>query len=510
MGEISGRTTSVWMATEPLQSRPPLQEHTSADVCVVGAGIAGLTTAYLLARRGRSVVVIDDGPVAGGETSRTTAHLVTALDDRYLELERLHGERGARLAAESHAAAIDTIEQVCRDEAIACDLERLDGYLFVPPGEKTDLLAREHEAARRSGVAVERVARAPLDGYDTGPALRFPDQAQFHPLKYLAGLVRAIERDGGRIHTGTRARDFEGGSDAHVTTAAGHTISARAVVVATNVPVNDRLVIHVKQQAYRTYVVALLVPPGGAPRALLWDTADPYHYVRRQGLGDGRELLIVGGEDHRTGQADDADERYARLEAWTRERFPAARAVEHRWSGQILEPDDSLAFIGRNPGDENVFVATGDSGNGITHGTIAGLLLTDLIVGRESPWATLYDPGRKTLRAAGEYLRGNVESSLPYGQWVTPGEVDGLDEVPAGEGRIVRRGLRKLAAYRDPSGSLTVLSAVCRHLGCIVEWNSSERTWDCPCHGSRYTAEGRVINGPANSDLPPADGGDGE
>ena len=504
MKSDAGRTSSLWMAEVDLALRPALAADAEADVCVVGAGIAGLTTAYLLAREGRTVVVIDDGAVAGGESSRTTAHLVSAVDDRFFELERLHGEKGARLAAESHAAAVDAIERIARELGIDCDFERLDGYLFDPPGTKDSVLDRELDAARRAGLTVEKVPRAPLRDYDTGPALRFANQGQFHPLKYYAGLVRGIEAAGGRIHGATHAEDFTGGARAQVKTATGRTVTARALVIATNSPVNDRVVVHTKQAPYRTYVVAAPVPAGSVPRALYWDTEDPYHYVRLQRHDATSDMLIVGGEDHRTGQADDADDRYARLEAWTRGRFPQAGPFPHRWSGQVLEPADRLAFIGRNPMDaDNVYIVTGDSGNGITHGTIAGLLITDLVVGRPNPWADLYDPSRRSLRAAKEFVRENVQSQVGYAGWVTGGEVDSVDAIKPGEGALVRRGLRKIAASRDAAGKLTECSAVCPHLGCIVEWNSGEKTWDCPCHGSRYAADGHVVNGPAKDGLAP-------
>jgi glycine/D-amino acid oxidase-like deaminating enzyme/nitrite reductase/ring-hydroxylating ferredoxin subunit len=470
---------------------------------VVGAGLAGLTTAYLLAREGRSVVVIDRGHVAGGETGRTTAHLATVPDELFVALEKLHGRDGARLAHQSHAAAVDTIEAVAEREGIACDFERLDAYLFLAPGQKTADLLQEMDAVRRAGVPVEEVAGVPVPGMDVGPGLRFPRQAQFHPLKYMAGLTRAIQALGGRMFTGAQAEEFEGGSRPRVTTSSGLTVTAGALVVATNTPVNERVLPHLKQFAHRTYVIGLPVPAGSVHRALYWDTDDPYHYVRLvRTENPGEDLLIAGGEDHRTGQKDDGDERWARLEAWTRERFPMAGAREFAWSGQIEEPGDGLAFIGRSmDGDENVYIATGDSGNGMTHGTIAGLLLTDLILGRENRWEALYDPMRTRLRALPEYLKGAVKSTVPYTRWVTGGEVGSVDEIAPGEGGILRRGLQMVAAYRDPSGAVIERSAVCTHLGCIVGWNSGEKSWDCPCHGSRFGPDGRVMNGPAVSEL---------
>jgi glycine/D-amino acid oxidase-like deaminating enzyme/nitrite reductase/ring-hydroxylating ferredoxin subunit len=515
--DSAGQTISVWMATAEVPEQSALASDLECDVCIVGAGISGMTTAYLLAREGQRVIVLDDGPIGGGMTERTTAHLVTALDDRYYELERLHGERGARLAAESHAAAIDRIEQLVAEEKIDCDFERLDGYLFTPPDESIEQLEDELKAAHRAGLNdLELVDRAPIKDFDTGRALRFPRQAQFHPVKYLAGLARAILRDGGKIFTHTHASKIEGGKEsARIETASGHTITARAVVVATNTPVNDRVVIHTKQAPYLTYVIGARVPAGSVTKALYWDTPDPYHYVRIQSgpfaqieteegtvkAGD-YDMLIVGGEDHKTGQKDDANKRFGWLERWTRTRFPMIEGIEFRWSGQVMEPVDGLAFIGRNPLDEeNVFIATGDSGNGMTHGTIAGILLTDLILGRANDWATIYDPSRITLKAGVEFAKENLNVAAQYTDYVTPGDVDSAKEIEPGEGAVLRRGLSKVAVYKDEEGSVHERSAVCTHLGCIVDWNSKEKTWDCPCHGSRFDALGTVVQGPANTNL---------
>ena len=488
----------------------PLTENTRADVCIVGAGIAGLSTAYELLRGGKSVIVLDDGPIVSGETERTTAHLVTALDDRYFELERLHGERGAQLAAESHAAAIDTIERVIAAEGIDCDFERVDGYLFNAPGEPDDILDRELAATHRAGLGdTEIVSRAPLGTFDTGRALRFPRQAQFHPLKYLSALADAIVRLGGRICTHTHAAKIAGGKDAHIETATGLTVRCEAIVVATNTPVNDRLAIHTKQAPYRTYVIGLAVPAGTVPKVLYWDTDEPYHYVRLAAgkpdtFGTAGDILIVGGEDHKTGQADDGEQRFARLETWTRQRFPMAGEVQFRWSGQVMEPVDCLAFIGRNPVDhDNVYIATGDSGNGMTHGTIAGSLLADLICGRKNPWKELYNPSRVTLGAAKDFAAETANMAAQYTDWLTAGDLDKEKLVPRGRGAVVRHGLTKIAVYRDLDGTFHECSAVCPHLGAIVNWNDAEKTWDCPAHGSRYDPFGAVLNGPANKGLKP-------
>lgn len=497
----SPSTTSVWEATAKLPSYAPLTHDTSADVCVVGAGIAGLTTAYLLTEVGKTVVVLEDGAIGSGQTGHTTAHLVNALDDRFFELERLHGERGARLAAESHTAAVDRIESIVSRERIDCDFTRLDGYLFCAPEHDEAYLDRELAAIHRAGLHnVAKIGRAPLE-FDTGPCLRFPNQAQFHPLKYLAALAEAIERAGGRIFTGTHAKTIEGGPQALVTAQSG-SVKARSIVVATNTPVNDLVVVHTKQAPYMTYVIGARVPRDSVTRALYWDTGDPYHYVRLQPLDSEHDLLIVGGEDHKSGQADDIEQRHPRLERWARERFPSMRDVEYRWAGQVMEPVDGLAFIGRNPVDaENVYTVTGDSGNGMTHGTIAGMLVTDLILGRNNPWATLYDPGRVTLRATGEFVKEAANMAAQYADWVTGGDVGSPDDIEKDSGAVIRRGALKVAVYRDATGELHERSAVCPHLGCIVAWNPAEKTWDCPCHGSRFSKFGEVINGPANVGL---------
>ncbi|MFN2601317.1 MAG: FAD-dependent oxidoreductase [Gemmatimonadaceae bacterium] len=512
MRSDSGYTTSVWMATD-VPDVPKLNHNIRTSVCVVGAGIAGMTTAYLLARAGRAVVVIDDGEIGGGETGRTTAHITDALDDRYFEIEKLHGEEGARIAAESHHAAIDKIESISALEDIDCDFERVDGYLFLGEGKGKSVLERELAAAHRAGLTdVELLDRAPITSFETGPALRFPRQGQFHSLKYLNGLARAIVRDGGQLYSATHAKTIEDGEPAKIITSEGHVITADNIVVATNSPVNDWVILHTKQAAYRTYVIAARIPRGSIPRALYWDTCDPYHYIRLHEVdrlidpSHREELLIVGGEDHKTGQDHDPEERFRSLEEWTRKRFPMIGKVDFRWSGQIMEPVDYMAFIGKNPGtDQHIFIVTGDSGNGITHGTVAGILLSDLILGRKNPWKKLYDPARVTLRATPDFLKENLNVAGQYTDWATAGDVGSYDDIKPGSGAVIRRGVRKIAVYRDDEGGIHERSAVCTHLYCIVNWNSVERTWDCPCHGSRFDAYGQVVNGPAITPLAEVD-----
>lgn len=505
MPSDSGATTSYWMNLL-MPSFEQLPADADADVCVVGAGIAGLSVAYHLVQEGKSVIVVDDGSIGSGETGRTTSHLSNAFDDRYYEVESTHGEKIARMVAQSHTAAIDRIEAIVQAERIDCDFRRVDGYLFAPPEADPDELGKELDAAHRAGLGdVRRVESPPGSSIPLGPALLFPRQGQIHPLAYLTGLADAITARGGRIHGGTHVVEISDGHPTRVRTQAGLTISAASTVVATNTPINDRFVIHTKQAPYRTFVVGLRVAKGSVPWVQYWDTLDPYHYVRIAGeLDAAHELLIVGGEDHKTGQADDADARFERLQAWALQRFPVIGEAVYQWSGQVMEPVDGLAYIGRNPGDNHVYIVTGDSGNGMTHGTIAGLLLCDLILGRDNPWRETYDPARKSAKSAGEYAKENVNVAAQYADWVTPGEARKPDDIAPGEGAIIRHHLRKIAVYRDQHGLAHALDATCPHLGCIVAWNSTEKTWDCPCHGSRFDCKGSVVNGPAAVGLSPA------
>lgn len=496
-----GVTMSPWLdAGIPAYADPAPAE---VDALVIGAGIAGLTCAVELARVGMRVAVIDDGPVGGGETARTSAHLASAVDDRYHVLERKFGEAGARAVADSHAAAIDYIERTVRERGIACEFHRVDGYLLArEPATATDdaldgELEKELAAATRAGLAVERVDRAPL-AFATGPALRFANQAVFQPLAYLRGLAALAVELGATIHTGVHAESIEPGEGGRLRVLrAGDPIVARHVIDATNNDMSSSFRICLQQAPYRSYCIAIEMPEDDAADALYWETGDDYHYLRRHG-----GTLIVGGEDHRVGQGE-AGPQFAALEAWTRERFPRAGVVTAQWSGQIMEPVDGLAHIGRSPQIDGVYLCTGDSGNGLTHGTIAGLLLPALIAGRAHPWQKIYDPARNHAHAAATYLEEAARSAAPYLDWIRGGDVRSLDEIPAGSGALIRQGLRIVAAYRNEAGDCHLMSATCPHLAGVVQWNAVEKSWDCPCHGSRFDAYGTVVNGPAVVNLAP-------
>lgn len=507
----SGKNISNWTdSVSPIVFKP-LTEDLETDIVIVGGGLAGISIAYCLSQEGRKVILVEDGYIGSGETGRTTAHIVTALDNRYYTLENIFGEEDTQLIAESHIAAIDFIENTVKKEKINCEFERLNGYLFLHPSDEKRSLDKELEAASRAGIKVIDTDNVPGLVTDEGRCICFPEQAQFHPLKYLKGLCAIIEQKGGKIFTETHAAkiDHKG-----LTTKTGYTIKANHIVVATNSPVNDKYAVHLKQTAFRTYVIGALIKKDSLPKALWWDTGDqkqnptfpPYHYVRVETYNDQYDLLISGGEDHQTGDEKEtshaADKIYASLEKWTREHFPIEE-IKYRWSGQVMEPMDSIAYIGRNPLDrDNVYIVTGDSGNGMTHCTIAGMLITDLITGKENKWKQIYAPSRFTLKTSSHFFKEAMYTLKDFLK-TSPDHKDAaeLSSVKTGEGKIVNLQQKKYGVFRDKENLLHIVSAKCAHLGCTVAWNKDEQTWDCPCHGSRYTYKGKVINGPANNDL---------
>lgn len=501
MNVSSEKSVSAWMSTKVMEDAPSLSRSESTEIVIVGSGIAGMSVAYELVKAGKDVVILDRGPIGKGMTSRTTAHLTAECDDGFHEMIGRRGEELARSWYESQAASIDRIETNQRELHIDCDFRRLEGYLFQAPETEPEMLDREYEATKKVGMPVFQEKGVPFGGQAATPTLRYPNQATFHPLKYLAGIAAAIRKAGGRFYAETTVeRVEEDANGVQVTTTAGHVIGAKQAVVATNSPINDRYAIHTKQAPYRTYAMAFSIAHDRLPDGLYWDTFDPYHYVRLQ-PGGGSDILIVGGEDHKTGEADDAERRFTRLEAWMRSLLPDLGKELHRWSGQIQDTIDFAGFIGRNPGSKRSYVVTGDSGQGMTHGSVAGILISDLILKGDSPWIAVYDPSRKPLKAAGTYLRENVSVAKNFAEYVAPGDISSLDELRPGQGAIVRQGMSKVAAYRDTNGELMLRSAACSHLGCHVHWNSFENCWDCPCHGSQFAPDGTALNGPAVSSL---------
>jgi glycine/D-amino acid oxidase-like deaminating enzyme/nitrite reductase/ring-hydroxylating ferredoxin subunit len=501
---------SFWMDSIDPLIFPPLSENTKTEIVVVGGGIAGLTIAYSLSKIGKRVIVLERDYIGSGESGNTSAHITNALDERYFTLEALYGQEKTKLIAHSHTTAINFIEAAVIREGIDCDFQRVNGYLFLHPSDNRKNLEAEMHASNNAGIKTE-LMESTQGIYPNAPCLRFPNQAQFHPLKYYYGLCRAIINCGGKIYTDTKVESI---SKNGVKTNQ-FTVTAEHIVVATNTPINDLITMHTKQFPYRTYVIGARIPADSIESALYWDTGDqnskwiskPYHYIRVHPCDENYDLLICGGEDHRTGQSDkeamSEQERFNVLEAWARQRFKNIHDVPYRWSGQVVEPVDSLAYIGRNPGSDNIYIATGTSGNGITYGTIAGIIIPDLIHGYENPWEKIYDPSRLPTRAFKDYLSEVGNMTAQYADYFTPGDLQSIEQLQNDEGAIMKISGKRAAVYKDPDGTLNIYSAVCTHIGCSVHWNAAEKSFDCPCHGSRFSCKGKVLNGPANSDLKP-------
>ena len=499
--DIAGMDTIPLWLTGTAPTFPPLDRDIAVDVLIIGAGVTGATAAYLLKQSGYDVALMDRDIVAGGETGHTTAHLTCATDLRLGKLVDEFGRDHAQAVWEAGQFAVDEIFRIVKSERIACELNRVPGYLFAADGSgesEIEGLHREAHLAAELGFDVDFLTQVPFAGR---PGLRIANQAEFHPVQYVHGLAAVVDGGGSFVCQKSEVGSFE--EEPRSAKVNGHTVRFKHCVIATHVPLQGRssaLVATLRQTklaAYSTYAIGGPVPKDRYPRALFWDTAEPYHFVRfhSKGLDD---YAIFGGADHKTGQADAMDA-FARLRQTARVLVPDA-SFDRSWSGQVIESVDGLPYIGETtPGE---FVATGFGGNGITFGTLAGIMARDWVLGVVNPWSDLFAVERKKLSAAWDYLRENKDYPhyLAKGA-LTPADTRDLNDVPRGSGRIVRLDGRKAAVHRRDDGSLSICSAVCPHLGCIVEWNGAEKTWDCPCHGSRFQATGEVFAGPAESPL---------
>ncbi len=504
---LPATTTSLWADTAPTAHYPALDAGDHVDVVIVGGGVTGLTAAYLLTAEGRRVAVLERGRCGAGDTGHTTAHLTMVTDIRLRDLEQQLGRSHAQAVWDAGLAAIAQIEALVSANDIACAFGRVDGYLHAPVDDETADAAsfrEEAELAASLGFDAAFEPNVPLAGR---PGIRFAGQARIDAGRYLAALAQAVLERGGRIHEHTAVDTFH--EDPTGVTANGHRLTCDEIVLATHNPLvgldstASASLFQTKLALYSSYALAARVPRGHVPDALWWDTADPYDYVRVLPEAD-HDLVIFGGQDHKTGQVEDTASCHARLEAAFRRRVPDA-AITHRWSGQVIETPDGLPFIGRNT--DHQFIATGYAGNGMTFGTLAGMMAADAIVGRRNPWADLFAPDRPAVRrGVWDYLTENVD--YPY--YMIRDRFAGVDSRPLravgkGEGAVVEHRGQKVAAHRDGSGVLHLRSAICTHMGCTVAWNTSEQTWDCPCHGSRFTPTGDVLSGPAESPLPEPD-----
>ncbi|MBW3672375.1 MAG: FAD-dependent oxidoreductase [Acidobacteria bacterium] len=491
---------SIWLATSEAPQLQRFDGRASADVVVIGAGITGLTAADLLTASGQKVIVLDMLEPGEGESGHTTAHLTVAFDEGYHSISKSIGDDAATLIAGASESAIDWLEKRCRSLETG-RFERVGGWVYTESADDVEMLQKEATASREAGLRCSFEDRAPLPFSNAG-AIHYPDQAKFHPLEFCYGLISDLRRRGCSLFAGSKVVKVEDGSPCRIELENGGEITARDVIVATNVPVIDRVLLQTRLYAYRTYAIA--VPAADTdPQGLFFDTMDPYHYIRTQDTADGR-FLIIGGEDHRTGTETETERHFANLHAYTTERF-GRREMTHHWSGQVIETPDGLPFAGLNPGAEHVYIATGYEGQGFTMGVTAAGAITNLITGGENPLTELLSPKRKeVLASAKTYITENLEFPAHFlADRLTHSDVsaESLEDVPTGQGRIVEIDGRKAAAYRDDEGKVHLLSTVCTHLGCDVRWNKAESSWDCPCHGSRYDRDGEVLCGPATSPL---------
>jgi glycine/D-amino acid oxidase-like deaminating enzyme/nitrite reductase/ring-hydroxylating ferredoxin subunit len=490
-GGLPGQPGSLWLAAASSEEEyPGLDGDLNVDVAVLGGGIVGLTSALLLAREGASVALIEARRLGMGVSGHTTAKLSSLHGLTYDRLIRIHGEEKARAYGEANEAGIARVFSLADELQIECDLRRKPNYTFTDGQSDRESVESEAGAAMRLGLPASYTERSDLP-FGIAGAVRFGDQAEFHPYRYLEGLAAALVRQGGRIYERTRAIGLGGNA---VRTDRGGSVSADHVIVATHIPIFDRGLYFARTHPERSYALAVRLR-GEVPQGMYLSATSPARSLRSVPTDEG-ELLIVGGESHKAGQGDPASH-YRKLQEYACERFDVD-SVEYRWAAQDNVPADSLAFIGAlSPLSTRVLVATGFRKWGLALGTEAAAMLTDRVVGRENQFAEVFDPARLNLRASARDL---VSHNVASGWHLLADRITGrgrVGDLRPGQGKVVGAGLGQEAVCRDSDGNPHRLSARCTHLGCIVRWNGPERTWDCPCHGSRFEASGEVRQGPA-------------
>ena len=491
---------SWWVSSTARTGHPPVPEDgLQVDVVVLGGGIAGLTTAYELARAGRDVAVVEAGRIVEGVTGYTTAKVTVLHNLVYADLADRFDEATAAAYAASQSAALRWVRETVEREGIECELEERDSLVYTEVAEEREKVEAEVEVARRCGLDAQLVTTSELP-YDIVAGIRLGGQAQFHPRKYLLALAERFVALGGRIYEQTRALDVTDGEPCVVVTDSGQ-VRANEVVVATHYPFLDRGLLFSRLAPYRDVVVAVPVPAAEAPEVMAISTgSEPggTHSVRTAAYGDGQRLLVVTGGQYKTGTTSAVEERYDDLLQWVQERF-GTRELAHRWSTQDTSSADRLPYIGKLPlSGDHVWVATGFSAWGMTSGTLAGTLLADLLQGVQNPWAALYDPGRIDPRAsASKLVKENVGVAKELAEGFVRAAGGSPDDLAPGEAGVFLTRQGRTAAYRDEAGSVHAVSARCTHMGCSVRFNDAERSWDCPCHGSRFALDGAVLQGPA-------------
>ena len=500
MTELPGEPNSFWIASAPGGRFPSLRDRPSVDVAIVGAGITGLTAATLLKQAGKSVAVLESKQIARGTTGYTSAKLTAGHRLVYKDLLKTFGDEGARLYAESQQAALERVTTLVEERAIDCDFRREAHYVYAESASDVSDLEDEVEAEQKLGLAASFVEETPLP-FPVFGALRLENQAEFHPRKYLLPLAEAIAGDGSHVFERTRVLDVEEGTPCVVHTDRGP-LAARDVIVATSLPILDRGLFFSKAHPYRSYALAAPIPREGAPEGMFINAAGSTRSIRTTPDGE-RLLLIVNGNGHKTGEEPENEDRYRQLQDFLGSRF-GLDAVAYRWSTHDYYTLDQVPYIGRlRRRSRHLYVATGFNGWGMTGGTLAAMILADAILGTENPWAQLYDAQRLKVRgAASMFVKENAKVARHWlGDGLARGDAPRVEDVRPGDGAIVRVHTHRVAVYRDEGGTLHALSPVCTHLACHVSWNRAEKTWDCPCHGSRFAAEGAVVQGPAVADL---------
>ena len=525
----SGETDPVWKHTLPYSSIPKfskLDRDLETDVCIVGAGISGISTAYELVIRGVNVVLIEGREVLSGETGRTSGHLASDLDDGYPEIAKKHGDKHAKLTAESHVWALNRVGEISKQLGIECEYRQLPGYDLsqFPKGTKDHAddiktLIEEGNKAVEMGLHAEYKEGFKVKGWEGSPdqsdAVIYQKQATFHPTKYLVGLLKYLQQQPNfSCYTNTRCMDVTekgveimgmGHKDVYVKTLDGHTIKCSDAVEATMIPL-QKLSVIAQEEYYRTYCIAARVPKGSIEDCLLYDSAEAYKYVRLTECDEKSDYLVVGGGDHKVGQSDTLAP-FKELEEWTRARFPQVQSVDYKWSGQINEPVDYMAFIGLNQGMKHTYIVTGDSGNGLTHGVLAGKLIADSITGEANPWISVYDPKRvgSVAKSLPSMVSHDLQINAQYKRFLQS-DIQDIEDLVPGEGGVMNPKTSKpLAVYKDDGGQIHKFSALCPHLKGVVCWNTAEKSWDCPVHGSRFSKDGVQLCGPSKAGLGPAD-----
>jgi glycine/D-amino acid oxidase-like deaminating enzyme/nitrite reductase/ring-hydroxylating ferredoxin subunit len=474
-----------------------LEGNKEAEVVVIGGGITGLTTAMILAEAGRKVILLEALRIGDGTTGYSSCHLTTDIDEEYRSISTDFDEEITKIVAESRKAGIGFIEKTSRDKNINCDFKRVPGYWYTEVAEDISKLREEFAVASKAGLEVSLVNSVPLP-FPVKQGLRFDNQAQFHAQKYLNGIAGFLESKGCELFENSLVNHIDEKDDYYWVKTSSGMVKAKKIILATHLPVFFN-VLQMVSAPYRSYMIAARLHNENYPEGLFWDTAEPYHYIRSYTDEHG-PLILVGGADHKTGDEEASKQSFHDLEKYTRARFDV-KEIAYRWSAQFYEPADGLPYIGRTMFSKNAYVATGFSGDGLVYGTIAAMLISDMILEKENKWLRAYDSRRFTPAASAfEFIKENADV---FRHFISDRNADTfqLSDVKPGEGKIVKINGEKLAVARDEHNELHALSPVCTHMKCFVQWNYAEKSWDCPCHGSRFNLDGEVIYGPAVKEL---------